>query len=455
MAKARTVFTCQTCGHQSPKLMGRCPECKSWNSYVEETYEDPASRDDPRRRRRISGGDERPRPITELDADAEPRLLSGIAEFDRVAGGGLVPGSVLLVGGAPGVGKSTLILQILSRLAASGQDVLYVSGEESARQVKLRADRLGALEKRLFVAAQTDLERIEKMASEARPAVLAVDSIQTVYNGDMQSAPGSVGQVRESAARIIGLAKRSGLAALLVGHVTKEGSLAGPRVLEHMVDAVLTFEGDGGHSYRILRATKNRFGSTNEVGVFEMRREGLTEVNNPSQLFLAERPLDAPGSVVTVSVEGTRPLLVEVQALVSPTSFGTPRRTCIGVDPNRVALLAAVLEKKAGFDMVGLDIFVNVAGGVRLTEPAIDLGVAVALVSSFIDKPVPTDTLVTGEIGLTGEVRSVGQPELRLTEARKMGFTRVLMPCMRGLKTPDDMRVEMVNGLSDAIDRLF
>ena len=404
----------------------------------------------------LSGSSE-PTPIVSVNAEDEPRMASGLAEFDRVAGGGLVPGSVLLLGGDPGIGKSTLVLQVLHRLAELGRKVLYVTGEESVRQVKLRADRLKALHENLLVASITDLEKIQKVARELKPAVLAVDSIQTVFAPDLSSAPGSVSQVRECAGRLTGLAKRRSLTVLLVGHVTKDGTLAGPRVLEHMVDTVIAFEGERGVPFRVLRATKNRFGSTNEVGVFEMQGAGLMEVNDPSRLFLAERPKDEPGSVVTVTVEGTRPLLVEVQALVSPAAYGTARRTTIGVDPNRVALLAAVLEKKAGLDLVGCDIFVNVAGGVKLSEPAADLGLAIALASSFVDKPVPAETLVFGELGLAGEVRSVGQPDLRLTEAHKMGFLRALTPDMKlgDFKVPKELKLTRVKSLSQAIEELF
>ncbi|RJO63600.1 MAG: DNA repair protein RadA [Myxococcales bacterium] len=455
MTKARVIFACQNCGHQSIKWLGRCPDCQEWNSFVEEEV---AAEPHTARSGAIEfGPSSAPLSIAEVDAEEEPRLVSGIGEFDRAAGGGLVPGSVLLVGGDPGVGKSTLVLQALGRLAAQGAPVLYVTGEESARQVKRRADRLGTLDPRLVVMSETSVDTILAALRKLKPRAFAVDSIQTMHVGELSSAPGSVGQVRESASRFLAAAKRTGMAAILIGHVTKDGSLAGPRVLEHMVDAVLAFEGDRTYPFRVLRAVKNRFGSTNEVGVFEMRREGLVEVANPSELFLAERPADQPGSVVTVSLEGTRPLLVEVQALVSPTSFGTPRRTTIGVDPNRVAMLAAILEKKAGLDLVGCDLFVNVAGGVRLTEPAVDLGLAVALASSFVDKPVAADTLVFGELGLAGEVRSVSQVELRLAEARKMGFARAITPKAgrRDEPAPAGMSVEAVRHIAEVVDKLF
>jgi len=456
MAKARTVFTCQNCGTQSPKWLGRCSECKSWNSFVEETYENKVITPENLQVRNIASSEDAVS-IADVDIAEEARLQTGLSEFDRVCGGGLVSGSVLLIGGDPGVGKSTMVLQVLNRLAENEVDVLYVTGEESIRQVRLRAERLQTLNKKLIVAAQNDTAKIKALVKQVKPAVLVVDSIQTMYTPDLSSAPGSVSQVRESAMRIASLSKRLNMTSLLIGHVTKDGSLAGPRVLEHMVDCVITFEGEQGYPFRVLRATKNRFGSTNEVGVFEMTRDGLIEVDNPSQLFLAERPTDEPGSVVTVSIEGTRPLLVEVQALVSPSGFGTPRRTCIGVDPNRVALLAAVLEKKAGLDLVGCDIFVNVAGGVRLSEPAVDLGIACALASSLVDRPIPKETLVFGEIGLAGELRSVGQPELRLKEAEKMGFTSAIMPGISGNKIPkpDKIKMEGIKTISQAIDLLF
>lgn len=456
MSKARTVFSCQNCGTQSPKWLGRCPECKAWNSFVEETYEQQIPAKQNLLVKNISGSEDA-MSISEVDLDEESRLKTGLSEFDRVSGGGLVLGSVLLIGGDPGVGKSTMVLQVLNRLAEQKIKVLYVTGEESIRQVRLRAERLKTLDSMLVVAAQNDTAVIKKMVKKEKPQVLVVDSIQTMYTAEISSAPGSVSQVRESAMRIASLSKRLEMTSLLIGHVTKDGSLAGPRVLEHMVDCVLTFEGERGYPFRVLRATKNRFGSTNEVGVFEMTREGLVEVDNPSQLFLAERPTDEPGSVVTVSIEGTRPLLVEVQALVSPSGYGTPRRTCIGVDPNRVALLAAVLEKKAGLDLVGCDIFVNVAGGVRLNEPAVDLGIACALASSLVDRPIGKETLVFGEIGLAGELRSVSQPELRLKEAEKMGFTHAIMPLVSGSQLPKNkiIKAKGVKNISQAIDMLF
>jgi DNA repair protein RadA/Sms len=422
MSKLRTVFVCQGCGFQTTRWMGKCPDCQEWNTLVEERLELT-----PARERGASAATMGPQPITEVQPAAHGRYKSGIDELDRVLGGGIVPGSVVLIGGDPGIGKSTLVLQALAALARDGI-ALYVSGEESPQQVKLRADRLDVSAPQLLVLAETGLEGILEHARKTKPTVLAIDSIQTVATEQLGSAAGSIGQVRDSAAQVVQFAKRHELACLLIGHVTKEGTFAGPRVLEHMVDTVLYFEGDRGHSFRILRAVKNRFGSTNEIGVFEMKEDGLHAVPNPSALFLAERPVDVPGSVVIASIEGTRPILVELQALVSPTAFGTPRRTTIGVDHNRIALLVAILEKKMGLQMTGHDIFVNVAGGVRIDEPAADLGAIVAVASSFLDRPVDPSTLILGEVGLAGEVRAVGQVETRVREGAKLGFKRCVVP---------------------------
>ncbi len=453
MSKARTIFACQSCGFQSTRWLGRCPDCQAWNTLVEERL--PEGPSGSRRARRDESAAE-PQPITELTPATAQRRSSGIDELDRVLGGGIVPGSVVLVGGDPGIGKSTLVLQALATVARSGV-ALYVSGEESPQQIKMRADRLAVAEAQLLVLAETSLEAIARHALAARPAVLAVDSIQTVFTEQLASAPGSIGQVRESAAQLVQLAKRHDLACILVGHVTKEGAFAGPRVLEHMVDTVLYFEGDRGHSFRILRAVKNRFGSTNEIGVFEMKETGLQAVPNPSALFLAERPLDVPGSVVVASIEGTRPILVELQALVSPTVLGTPRRTTLGLDHNRAALLVAVLEKKMGLQLTGHDIFVNVAGGVRLDEPAADLGTIVAVASSFLDRPVDPHTLIIGEVGLAGEVRAVGQAETRVREGATLGFKRCLLPAgsRRQLPPVEGMELCGVQSLQDAWDLLF
>lgn len=397
--------------------------------------------------------------ISAVASTTSVRYRSRIGELDRVLGGGVVPGSVILIGGDPGIGKSTLVLQALAALAADAT-ALYVSGEESPQQIRMRADRLGigsAGGDGLLVLAETALERIVAQAKKIAPAVLAVDSIQTVFTDRLGSAPGSIAQVRESAGQLVLLSKASALATFLVGHVTKEGTFAGPRVLEHMVDTVLYFEGDRGHSFRILRAVKNRFGSTNEIGVFAMRETGLQPVSNPSELFLAERPVEVPGSVVIATLEGTRPLLVEVQALVSPTALGTPRRTTLGIDPNRVALLIAVLEKKMGLHLFGHDVFVNVAGGIRVAEPASDLGVVAAVASSFLDKPIDARCLVIGEVGLAGEVRAVSQADVRVREAMKLGFSRCVLPesSRRQLPAFEGVELHGVSSLTEAWDLLF
>ncbi len=452
MAKSRTVYTCQNCGAQSARWLGRCPSCDEWNTLVEEREAAPVklARDG------IAGAAAPPQPIGEVRPATEARYGSGIDELDRVLGGGVVPGSVILIGGDPGIGKSTLVLQALAHLAARGA-ALYVSGEESPQQIKMRADRLGVDASSLLVCAETHLETVLQQARKIGPLVLAVDSVQTVFTEELQAAPGSIGQIRESAARIVQFAKRQELACILVGHVTKEGAFAGPRVLEHMVDTALYFEGDRGHPFRILRAVKNRFGSTNEIGVFEMKQEGLMPVENPSALFLAERPVDVSGSVVIASVEGTRPILVELQALVSPTALGTPRRTTLGIDHNRVALLIAILEKKMGLQMGGHDIFLNVAGGVRIDEPAADLGALLAVASSFLDRTIDPQTLVLGEVGLAGEVRAVGQVEARVREAAKLGFARCLVPesSRRQLPTVTGVDVVGVQSIQEAWDLLL
>ncbi len=452
MAKPRTVFACQECGFQSPRWLGRCPGCQAWNTLAEERIESTAATE----RYTFKHAAAEPQPITAVRAADTPRRQSGIGELDRVLGGGVVPGSVVLIGGDPGIGKSTLVLQALAALAMDGT-TLYVSGEESPQQIKMRADRLGIAADRLLVLAETSLERILDRTKEVAPLALAIDSIQTVFTENLASAPGSIGQVRESAAQLVLHSKSSDTATFLVGHVTKEGAFAGPRVLEHMVDTVLYFEGDRGHSFRVLRAVKNRFGSTNEIGVFAMKEDGLQPVPNPSELFLAERPVEVPGSVVISSLEGTRPILVEVQALVSPTSFGTPRRTTLGIDPNRVALLIAVLEKKMGVPLLGHDVFVNVAGGVRIDEPAADLGVICAVGSSFLDKPIDARTLVIGEVGLAGEVRAVSQAETRVREAIKLGFSRCLLPesSRRQLPAFDGIELHGIGSLAEMWDLLF
>ena len=425
MGKAKTHFSCQSCGYQAPRWLGRCPECNSWGSLTEEA--DIGSEADARPAWGAAGGQTEPIRLMDVKNESEPRAKTGIAELDRVLGGGVVDGSLVLLGGDPGIGKSTLLLAALDKLARHGP-ALYVSGEESLKQTRLRADRLGVKSEGLHLFAETDADKVLQAATKMMPRVMVIDSIQTMYLPELGSAPGSITQVREVAGRLMAFAKRTGVPTFIVGHVTKDGSIAGPRVLEHMVDTVLYFEGERGHPFRILRAHKNRFGSTNEIGVFEMKGRGLDEVPDPSALFLSERPAGQAGSVVTSTVNGTRPLLVEVQALVAPTGYGTARRTAIGVDTNRVALLAAVLERKHGVQLMGCDIFVNVAGGMTLTEPASDLAVCAALLSSLQNKPIDAHTLILGEVGLAGEVRAVSQIEPRLTEAFKMGFKRVVMP---------------------------
>lgn len=420
MSKARLQFVCQACGHTSPKWLGRCPACEAWNSLVEEVANE--------------GGPPAPAPpavpvaMTEVASTSQPRMATGSAELDRVLGGGLVPGSLVLIGGDPGIGKTTLLTQACRNLAEAGHLVLYVSGEESTAQVKLRADRLGVATPKLLLLAEANLEAILGACTVEHPQVVVVDSIQTVVKPGLSSAPGSVGQVRECTADLMRLAKDHTICVLIVGHVTKEGQLAGPRVLEHIVDTVLYFEGDRHHAYRIIRATKNRFGSTNEIGVFEMREAGLRDVLNPSAAFLSERAAEAPGSAVVCAMEGTRPLLVEVQALVTPTVFGMPRRTVAGVDYNRTVVLLAVLEKRAGMALASHDVYVSAAGGVTVDEPAVDLGVAAAVASSLRGRPVDPTAVAIGEIGLGGELRMVPQLEKRALEAARLGFRRCIAP---------------------------
>jgi len=400
---------------------------------------------------------ETPKPITDIQIDEEGRVTTNIREFDRVLGGGIVEGAIVLVGGDPGIGKSTLVLQALNNLGHSGRVVLYVSGEESAKQTKMRGDRLGVSSRNLYIVSETCLERILDDIKKLRPRILVVDSIQTVYTSHLQSAPGSISQVRESAARLMYMSKRTGTSTFLIGHVTKEGAIAGPRVLEHMVDTVIYFEGDRGHPYRILRAVKNRYGSTNEIGVFEMKDSGLEEVLNPSELFLSERPMNIPGSVVVSSVEGSRPILVEFQALVSPTGFAVPRRTTIGVDHNRVSLLVAVLEKKVGMRLANQDIFVNVAGGVRIDEPAADLGIVVSVASSYLNKSVDPKTVLFGEVGLGGEIRGISQGDIRAKESAKLGFTKCILPQSnkKSSQNKADIKLIGISSVEEALDEVF
>ena len=450
-AKSKIRYVCQSCGSISPKWQGKCPDCGSWNTFAEE--QEPSVRHD--RSIRFEQPDRVAR-ITDVDISDDQRLLTQIGEFDRVLGGGLVQGSVVLIGGDPGIGKSTLMLQVLERVGTVVNPVLYVSGEESSKQVRLRADRLGAVSEMLYLLCETNLEAIFDQVEQLQPQAIVLDSIQTIYLPSIESAPGSISQVRECAARVIQLAKTRGVPVFLVGHVTKEGAIAGPRALEHIVDTVLYFEGERHQTYRILRAVKNRFGSTNEIGIFEMQDRGLIEVANPSELFLSERQANVSGSVVVCSVEGTRPLLVELQALVTPANYGMPQRVATGLDSRRVALLLAVLEKRAGMHLGTQDVFVNAAGGVRLEEPSIDLGTAVAIASSLRDVPVGQRDVVVGEVGLGGEIRGVSQIEKRVREAEKLGFTRCVISARntKGLGTFDGMEVIGVNGIYEALEVL-
>jgi len=450
----KTIFSCQSCGYQSPKWLGRCPDCGRWDTLVEETrVQDPLAG--------MTGGlasvASEPVSIDAVALEKMERLTTGIQEFDRVLGGGLVPGSLVLIGGDPGIGKSTLMLQALYGLTVNHQKVLYVSGEESVQQLRIRSKRLVTASPDLLVVSEINLAAILAMIEKYQPQVLVVDSIQTMFSGDLTSAPGSVSQVRESAMKLMLIAKKTGIPTFLVGHVTKDGAIAGPRLLEHMVDTVLYFEGDRNHVFRILRAVKNRFGSTNEIGVFEMKEKGLEEVQNPSAVFLSERTINAPGSVVTASMEGTRPILVELQALASSTNLGTPRRTILGLDQNRVALLVAVMEKKLGLHLLGHDIFMNVAGGVKVDEPAVDMAIVAAIAASFLDQPVQGNTTVMGEVGLTGEVRAIGQIEIRVAEAKKMGFSRCLVPASNLKRMTAVKGIELigVQSVSEAVEALF
>jgi DNA repair protein RadA/Sms len=451
---SKTAFTCQSCGYQAPKWMGKCPDCGGWGSFVEERQ---AAAGRLAVKRDAAVAPSTPVPIDSIEIDNEKRLLTSIQEFDRVLGGGIVAGSLILIGGDPGIGKSTLMLQALYGLAGQGRKVLYVSGEESIRQIRLRSKRLASVSPNILVVSEVEVDPILVMIDSIKPEVVVIDSIQTMFSPELGSAPGSVSQVREATVRLMLMAKRSGIPAFLVGHVTKDGAIAGPKLLEHMVDTVLYFEGDRNHIFRVLRAVKNRFGSTNEIGVFEMKDKGLDEVANPSAVFLSERPASAAGSVVAASMEGTRPILVELQALTSGTSFGTPRRTILGLDANRVALLAAVMEKKVGMHLMGYDIFMNVAGGVRVVEPAVDLAIVGAIASSFLDKAVPDRTVVMGEVGLTGEVRAIGQAEQRILEARKMGFNRCILPHgnLKRLPPMEGIGITGVRSVSEAVETLF
>lgn len=423
MAKGKkSVFFCQNCGHEENKWLGQCPMCKEWNTFVEE----PVSFSKSASAKLIK--DAEVVALKHVETDQEERIKTKIEELDRVLGGGIVPGSLLLVGGDPGIGKSTLLLQVCQRLCEDKHQVLYISGEESLKQIKLRANRMGEFTEDLLLLCETNLEIVKNVIQKRKPEVVIIDSIQTMYSEEVASAPGSVSQVRESTNVFMQLAKGLGISIFIVGHVTKEGTVAGPRVLEHMVDTVLYFEGDRHASYRILRGVKNRFGSTNEIGVFEMRQNGLVEVENPSEFMLNGKPENASGSVVACSMEGTRPILIEIQALVCSSNFGMPKRTAAGTDYNRVNLLMAVLEKRVGIHLSNYDAYVNIAGGIKMNEPAVDLGIVMAIVSSYKNQPIDEKTIVFGEVGLSGEVRAVNMPEQRVAEAKKLGFTTCIMP---------------------------
>jgi DNA repair protein RadA/Sms len=455
--KPKTVFACQECGAQSPKWLGRCPECGAWNSLVEERPAPEAAAGAGAEKRyglAAAGG---PQLYEDIDTVVAERLSTGIGEFDRVLGGGVVPGSLVLIGGEPGIGKSTLLLQAAAHFAQSVGTVLYCSGEESEHQIKSRGERLGIARAPLYILAETCLERILEEIARLRPAFIIIDSIQTVFSLKFQSAPGSIGQVRESATQLLFAAKGQNIPTFLVGHVTKEGSLAGPKALEHIVDTVLYFEGEKHHAHRVVRAVKNRFGAVSEVGVFEMTGGGLRPVPNPSQLFLSERPAGAPGSAVLCCIEGSRPMLVEVQALVSTSTYGNARRMASGLDQNRLSLLLAVLEKRAGLNLIAEDVFVNIAGGLTVDEPAADLGVVAAVASSVRNRPVRSGTAVFGEVGLAGEIRGISQATLRVREAAQMGFTRCVLP--QGNCAPDDVpdgfELVGVKSVSEALDQIM
>lgn len=450
-SKKSTVFFCQNCGFESAKWMGQCPGCREWNTFVEEQVSTAALK---KNGTQGSTARQKPAVLSEITMEKEDRISTGMQELDRVLGGGVVAGSLTLVGGDPGIGKSTLLLQVCRNFSDAGAKVLYISGEESLKQIKMRAERIGSFNDNLLLLCETNLSLIEDTIRSRKPQIVIIDSIQTMYSEDVSAAPGSVSQVRESTALFLQLAKGLGVSIFIVGHVTKEGTVAGPRVLEHMVDTVLYFEGDRYASYRILRSVKNRFGSTNEIGVFEMREEGLTEVRNPSEYMLNGRPKDACGCVVACTVEGTRPLMVEMQALVCHSNFGIPRRQATGVDFNRVNLLMAVLEKRLGLQMSGCDAYVNLAGGIRIQEPAVDLGMVMAIVSSFKNRPVDESTVVFGEVGLSGEVRAVSLAEQRLQETVKLGFTTCVMPRANAdmLKNTKSIKVIGVSNVQEAIE---
>lgn len=427
MAKIKTKYVCQSCGYENPKWLGKCPECMKWNTFVEE-IEDKSSKSNHRETFVIDKSSQKPVNINSITIKHEERFSSGINELNRVLGGGIVRGSLVLVGGDPGIGKSTLLLQVSESVAQSGKKVLYISGEESESQIKMRAERLNAKSENLYIMAENNLNIIEHNLEGFDPDLIILDSIQTVFTPDIASAPGTVSQIKEGTSRFMRISKKMGISTFVVGHVTKEGALAGPKIMEHMVDTVLYFEGERYNTYRLIRAVKNRFGSTNELGVFEMSEKGLQELENPSKALISEKPENASGSVIVSTVEGTRPMLLELQALVSPTSFGIPRRTATGIDFNRVNLLLAVLEKRAGMQIQNQDVYLNIVGGIKINEPSMDLGVILAVASGFRNIPISGEVAVTGEVGLTGEIRGVSYIEKRISECRKLGFKKIIIP---------------------------
>ncbi len=453
MPKAKTIFFCQNCGFESSKWMGQCPACKEWNSFAEE----PQTSTKKTAAGNVRKDTPQPKTLSEIEMNQAARMSTGMGELDRVLGGGIVQGSLVLVGGDPGIGKSTLLLQVCRNLSDAGKKVLYISGEESLQQIRLRAERMGSFTEHLLILCETDLQAIRETITRLQPQVVVIDSIQTMYNENVSSAPGSVSQVRESTGVLMQIAKTQNVTIFIVGHVTKEGVVAGPRVLEHMVDTVLYFEGDRYASYRVLRGVKNRFGSTNEIGVFEMRTSGLAEVANPSEYMLDGKPENASGSIVACTMEGTRPVLLEVQALVCQSSLAFPRRTADGTDLNRVNLLMAVLEKRAGLRVSSCDAYINIAGGIRMNEPALDLGIVLAVASSMKDTPIDEKTIAFGEVGLSGEVRSVTMPEQRVREAKKLGFDTVILPmsCMKQAARVDGIHLTGVRNVREAIQAIL
>lgn len=460
--KSKTVFVCTECGNEFPKWMGKCTACGSWNTLVEETVITGKHSGAKKRGGGFAAGfdavgsDSAPRRLSEISTEEEPRISTGLSEFDRVLGGGLVPGSLVLLGGDPGIGKSTILLQVCSHMGGD-RKILYVSGEESLRQIKLRADRLGVSCDNLKIYSETNIENIIEYISREKPEILVVDSVQTMFNPNLEPAPGSVSQIRDVAAMLMRVAKTFSIATFLVGHVTKEGSIAGPKILEHIVDCVLYFEGDRNRAYRIIRAIKNRFGSTNEIGVFEMGPNGLDEVRNPSSAMLSGRPVNVPGSCIACTMEGTRPVLAEIQALATPTAFGNPRRMTTGVDFNRAVMLMAILEKHAGIRLSAYDTYINVVGGLRMTEPAADLAIVLAIASVFKNKPVPENVAAAGEVGLTGEIRSCSFIENRIQEAEKMGFGKIIVPHIdvRAAKRYNNIEVCQYSNILQILKNVF